>query len=119
FRKEQDLAGSPVGSAHQVSELDLASRLSFFLWSSIPDDELLNLAIAGRLRAPGALDAQVRRMIADPRADALMNNSPASGCSFATWTRSRRTSCCSPTSMTTCVRHSVAKRSCSLRASCA
>ena len=64
----------PAGTAHQVSELDLASRLSFFLWSSIPDDELLNLAIAGRLRAPGVLDAQVRRMVADPRADALMNN---------------------------------------------
>ena len=64
---------SPPGRAHRVSELDLASRLSFFLWSSIPDDELLNLAIAGRLRAPGVLEAQVRRMIADPRADALMN----------------------------------------------
>ena len=63
---------SPAGAAHRVSELELASRLSFFLWSSIPDDELLNLAIAGRLRAPGVLEAQVRRMIADPRADALM-----------------------------------------------
>jgi hypothetical protein len=73
FRSEHDSAGSPNGAAHQVTELDLASRLSFFLWSSIPDDELLNLAIAGRLRAPGVLDAQVRRMIADPRADGLMS----------------------------------------------
>jgi hypothetical protein len=73
FRSEHDPAGSPNGAAHQVSELDLASRLSFFLWSSIPDDELLNTAIAGRLRAPGVLEAQVRRMIADPRADGLMS----------------------------------------------
>src|SRR5262249_14188097 len=48
------------------------SRLSFFLWSSIPDDELLNLAIAGRLREPAVLQAQVKRMIADDRADSLM-----------------------------------------------
>jgi hypothetical protein len=74
FRSEQDPAGAAAGSAHQISELDLASRLSFFLWSSIPDDELLNLAASGRLRAPGVLEAQVRRMIADPRADALMAN---------------------------------------------
>jgi hypothetical protein len=74
FRSEQDPAAAPAGSAHQVTELDLASRLSFFLWSSIPDDELLNLAVAGRLRAPGVMEAQVRRMIADPRADALMAN---------------------------------------------
>ena len=71
FRSESDPAALPAGAAHRVTELELASRLSFFLWSSIPDDELLNLAIAGRLRAPGVLEAQVRRMIADPRADAL------------------------------------------------
>jgi hypothetical protein len=73
FRSEHDPAGSQNGAAHAVTELDLASRLSFFLWSSIPDDELLNLAIAGRLRAPGVLETQVRRMIADPRADGLMS----------------------------------------------
>jgi hypothetical protein len=73
FRSEQDPAGVAPGAAHQISEIDLASRLSFFLWSSIPDDELLNLAIAGRLRAPGVLEAQVKRMIADPRADSFMN----------------------------------------------
>ncbi|HEY7800470.1 MAG TPA: DUF1592 domain-containing protein, partial [Hyphomonadaceae bacterium] len=72
FRSEQDPADLPVGAAHRISDLELASRLSFFLWSSIPDDELLNLAIARRLRAPGVLEAQVRRMIADARADALM-----------------------------------------------
>jgi hypothetical protein len=73
FRSEHDPAGSPNGAAHPVTDLDLASRLSFFLWSSIPDDELLNTAIAGRLRALGVLEAQVRRMIADPRADGLMS----------------------------------------------
>jgi mono/diheme cytochrome c family protein len=73
FRSEQDLAGVPSGTAHRVTDLELASRLSFFLWSSIPDDELLNLAIAGRLRTPGVLDAQARRMIADPKADALVS----------------------------------------------
>jgi cytochrome c5 len=72
FRREQNPANLPVGAAYKVSELELASRLSFFLWSSIPDDQLLNLAIAGKLRAPGVLDAQVRRMIADPKADAMM-----------------------------------------------
>jgi hypothetical protein len=73
FRSEQSPAALPAGAAHRVTELDLASRMSFFLWSSIPDDELLNLAIAGKLRAPGVIDQQVRRMIADPRADAFMN----------------------------------------------
>ena len=63
-----------AGAAHPVSDVELASRLSFFLWSSIPDETLLNLATAGRLREPGVLAAQVRRMIADERADALVSN---------------------------------------------
>jgi hypothetical protein len=71
FRSEQDPGGLAAGTAHPVSEVDLASRLSFFLWSSIPDDELLNLAIAGKLRAPGVIEAQVKRMIADPRAESF------------------------------------------------
>ena len=70
--RKRSPAALASGTAHRVSELELASRLSFFLWSSIPDDELLNLAIAGKLRAPGVLESQVRRMIADDRADALM-----------------------------------------------
>src|SRR5207248_1932164 len=52
----------------------LASRLSFFIWSSIPDDELLNAAVKGTLRKPGVLEHQVRRMLADPRSDALSTN---------------------------------------------
>jgi mono/diheme cytochrome c family protein len=71
FRSESDPAALPTGTPHRITDLELASRLSFFLWSSIPDDELMNLAIAGRLRAAGVLDGQVRRMIADPRADAM------------------------------------------------
>ena len=59
---------------YRISDLELASRLSFFLWSSIPDDALLDLASAGKLRNPGVLEQQVRRMLADPRADALVTN---------------------------------------------
>jgi hypothetical protein len=73
FRSESDPAGLPPGAAHPITDLELASRLSFFLWSSIPDEELLDAAIDGKLRKRGVLDAQVRRMIADPRADALMS----------------------------------------------
>ena len=62
------------GAAYRVSDLELASRLSFFLWSSVPDDELLAVAAKGTLSAPAALERQVRRMLADPRADALVTN---------------------------------------------
>jgi mono/diheme cytochrome c family protein len=74
FRAERSPAAVRAGAAHPVSDLELASRLSFFFWSSIPDDELLNLATAGRLRAPGVLEAQVKRLVADPRADAMVEN---------------------------------------------
>jgi mono/diheme cytochrome c family protein len=62
------------GAAYRVSDLDLAARLSFFLWSSVPDEELLRLAIAGQLQKDDVLRAQVRRMLADPRASALTTN---------------------------------------------
>ena len=74
FRIERDPADAATDEIYQVSELELASRLSFFLWASIPDDQLLELASAGRLREPGVLDEQVRRMLADPRAEALTTN---------------------------------------------
>jgi hypothetical protein len=73
FRVEEDGANKP-GTIHRVSDLELASRLSFFLWSSIPDDTLLDLASKGQLRRPRVLERQVRRMLADPRADALVSN---------------------------------------------
>jgi hypothetical protein len=74
YRAETDPETLAVGTPHRVSDIELASRLSFFLWSSIPDEQLLNLAAAGRLREPATLAAQVRRMIADERSDAMMEN---------------------------------------------
>jgi mono/diheme cytochrome c family protein len=74
YRIEQDAAGAQAGTAHPVSDVELASRLSFFMWSSIPDQTLMDLAVAGKLRQPGVLAAQVRRMISDERANALVNN---------------------------------------------
>jgi hypothetical protein len=74
FRAESDAADLVVGAAHRITDVELASRLSFFLWSSIPDDELLDLAVDERLGNPRVLEAQVRRMIADPRANALVEN---------------------------------------------
>ncbi len=74
FRRETDPAGAEPGEPYAVSDLELASRLSFFLWSSIPDDELLAAAERGALRDPDVLGAQVRRMLADPRTRALVDN---------------------------------------------
>jgi mono/diheme cytochrome c family protein len=68
YRGENEPAGLAAGKTYRVGDLALASRLSFFLWSSIPDDELLDLAIRGKLRDAGVLDQQVRRMLEDPRA---------------------------------------------------
>ncbi len=74
FRSEPDPTHIAAGTVYHVTDLDLASRLSFFLWSSIPDDELLNVAAQGKLKDPTVLDRQVRRMLADPKAQALVNN---------------------------------------------
>jgi mono/diheme cytochrome c family protein len=72
FRFEREPAN--VGQTYRISDLELASRLSFFLWSSIPDDELIRLASQGRLRDSAVLDQQVRRMLADPRSQELAKN---------------------------------------------
>lgn len=74
FRVERDPAGTPPGKAYRLSDLELASRLSFFLWSTIPDDRLLSVAEKGQLQKPEVLDAEVQRMLADPRASALVSN---------------------------------------------
>jgi len=74
FRVEHDPSGIAPNTAYRLTDLELASRLSFFLWSSIPDDELLNLAIAAKLSEPAVLEKQVRRMLADPRSASLVNN---------------------------------------------
>ena len=74
FRIERDPADATPGDSYRLSDLELASRLSFFLWSSIPDDQLLDRAVAGELRDPAVLEAEVRRMLADERARALTEN---------------------------------------------
>ncbi len=71
FRFERAPAGVAPGAAYPISDLELASRLSHFLWSSTPDDELVSVAGEGRLSDPAVLEQQVRRMLADPRADSL------------------------------------------------
>jgi mono/diheme cytochrome c family protein len=74
YRAEEEPATVRQGQAYRVSDVDLASRLSFFLWSSIPDQKLLDVAIAGRLREPNVLKQQLVRMLADQKADALVDN---------------------------------------------
>ncbi len=74
FRVERDPVGVAPNTAYPISDLDLATRLSFFLWSSIPDDELLDLAIRSELGKPMVLEQQVRRMLADSRSRSLVSN---------------------------------------------
>ncbi len=74
YRAEPPPQNLKPGSIYHVSDLDLASRLSFFLWSSIPDEELLNLAEQGKLKDPKVFEQQVRRMLADPKSETLVTN---------------------------------------------
>ena len=74
FRFEPDPPALAAGAAYHISDLELASRLSFFLWSTVPDDQLLNLATLGKLKDPAVLDSQVKRMLADPKSKALVDN---------------------------------------------
>ncbi len=74
FRFEREPANLPAGRAYRISDLELASRLSFFIWSSIPDDELLGLAIENKLHDPAVLEAQTRRMLKDPRSETLVTD---------------------------------------------
>ena len=74
FRIERQPAKIAPGAVYRISDLELASRLSFFLWSSIPDDELLDVAARGKLSNKSVLDQQVRRMLRDPRSAALATN---------------------------------------------
>jgi len=74
FRAERDPAGAAPGSVYKISDLELASRLSFFLWSSIPDEELLAAAERGKLKDAGTLQQQVTRMLADPKSKAFVDN---------------------------------------------
>src|SRR5207253_1348312 len=74
FRFEHDPVNVAPATVHRVTDVELASRVSFFLWSSIPDDELLDLAAQGKLKDPAVLERQVRRMLADRRSQALVSN---------------------------------------------
>lgn len=74
FRFEPDPAALAPGAVYRISDLELASRLSFFLWSTIPDEQLLSVAAAGRLHDPAVLNQQVIRMLADPKSKALVDN---------------------------------------------
>jgi hypothetical protein len=74
YRIESDPANALPGTINRISDLELASRLSFFLWSTIPDDELLTVATQGKLKDPVVLAQQVKRMLADPKAEALVTN---------------------------------------------
>src|SRR5205823_11167239 len=73
-RAEREPVAVRAGQPYRIGDLDLASRLSFFLWSSIPDDELIDVASQARLSQPRVLEQQVRRMLTDPRSDALVSN---------------------------------------------
>jgi len=73
-RGEREPLNVPVGQPYRITDLELASRLSFFLWSSIPDDELVTVASQGRLGNPKVLEQQVKRMLADPKSEALISN---------------------------------------------
>ena len=74
MRAEVDPVGAPAGTIYRISDVELASRLAFFLWRSIPDDELLDAAVRGRLRDPVVLERQTRRMLADRRAARWMSD---------------------------------------------
>ena len=74
YRSEIEPDGVAAGLSYRISDLELASRLSFFLWSSIPDEELVRLGVEGRLHEPDVLEQQVQRMIADPRSQAFIEN---------------------------------------------
>jgi hypothetical protein len=74
YRAHTPPAGTPAGQEFRLTDLDLATRLSFFVWSSVPDDELIDLAAAGKLRDPQVVSAQLKRLLADPRARSLATN---------------------------------------------
>ena len=74
YRLEPESAGVAAGKTYRISDLSLASRLSFFLWSSVPDDELIDLGAQNKLHEPAVLEKEVRRMLADPRSNAMITN---------------------------------------------
>ena len=116
-RVEKEPANLAYGQSYRITDLELASRLSFFLWSSIPDDELINLAGQNRLSNPTVLEQQVKRMLADPRSQSLVNNFAAQWL-YLRNLRSISPGCnnLSPTGTISCGRVSGVKRNCCLKA---
>jgi hypothetical protein len=74
YRGEREPAAAVAGKPYRITDLELASRLSFFFWSSIPDAELIDVAVSGKLREPAVLEQQIKRMLADPKSNALISN---------------------------------------------
>jgi|SRR5579871_800575 len=74
FRKEAEPENMPAGQKYRITDVELANRLSFFLWSSVPDDELMNLAVQNKLHLPGVLEQQTRRMLSDPKSEQFVTN---------------------------------------------
>ena len=119
FRIERDPAGASSGTIYALSDLELASRLSFFLWSSIPDDELLDVATRGELQDTAVLELQTRRMLADPRAVALVTNFAGHWLSLRNAAAVQPMRTCSRTLVKASGRASGARQSSCSRASCA
>ncbi len=104
YRAEQMPANLAAGQSYRISDVDLASRLAFFLWSEGPDDELLQVAESRKLHEPAVLEAQVKRMLADERSKSLVTNFAFRGWSSTRPTRSCPTSATSPSSTPACAR---------------
>ena len=117
FRVEKSPANVAPNTAYRISDLELASRLSFFLWSSIPDDELLDVASRGKLHEPAVLERQVKRMLADSRSEALVENFAGQWLHLRNLDTQLRIRGCFRTSTTTCDRRSGARPNCFSRAS--
>jgi len=112
-RIERDPAGAKAGTNYKIGNLELASRLSFFLWSSIPDDRLLDLATSGKLSDPVVQTAEVRRMLVDPKAEALVRNLRHSGFTCEIWSRFYPMRNCSRILTTTFAMRSAPRPKCS------
>jgi hypothetical protein len=119
FRVELDPDAGDADGIRELDDFELATRLSYFLWSSMPDDELFSLAKKGAMRQGDNLDAQVRRMLADPKSQAWCRTLAASGCNCAIWRPSRPTSKCTRTSTSPCAWRCGRRRSYSSQLWCA
>ena len=113
FRRETEPANLAAGQTYRISDLELASRLSFFIWSSIPDDELLNLATQNKLRDSAVLEQQVRRMLKDRARSSWWPTSPANGSACALCNLRLRYPPSIRISTTSCARPCGKKPSCS------